>query len=122
VVDLAGFVPAPEAILREATVAVQPSISEGLGSSVLDALALGIPVVSTTAGGLPEALAHGGGVLVPPGSPMELAAAVGHLLDNEAERERHGATGRLAAGHFSVDQLVQRTLDVYRSVAQTPGT
>ena len=122
VVNLAGFVAAPEAILREATVAVQPSLSEGLGSSVLDALALGVPIVATTAGGLPEALAHGGGVLVPPGSPAELAAAVGRLLDDAAERQRLGAAGRLAAGHFSVERLVQRTLDVYRSVAQTQGT
>lgn len=122
VVNLAGFVAAPEAILREATVAVQPSLSEGLGSSVLDALALGVPIVATTAGGLPEALAHGGGVLVPPGSPVELAAAVGRLLDDAVERQRLGAAGRVAAGHFSVERLVQRTLDVYRSVAQTQGT
>jgi glycosyltransferase involved in cell wall biosynthesis len=122
IVDLAGFVPAPEAILREATVAVQPSLSEGLGSSVLDALALGIPVVATTAGGLPEALAHGGGILVPPGSPVELAAAVRHLLDSEPERRRLGAAGRIAAGHFGIDQLVRRTLDVYRSIAQTQGS
>jgi L-malate glycosyltransferase len=122
IVDLAGFVAAPEAILREATVAVQPSLSEGLGSSVLDALALGVPIVATTAGGLPEALAHGGGLLVPPGSPAELAAAVARLLDDGAERQRLGDAGRIAAGHFSVDRLVQRTLDVYRSVAQTQGT
>ena len=118
-VSLPGFVAEPEAILREAIVAVQPSRSEGLGSSVLDALALGVPVVATTAGGLPEALAHGGGVLVRPGSPVELSAAVGRLLDDDAERRRLGAAGRVAAQHFGIDRLVQRTLDVYRSVAQT---
>lgn len=122
IVDLAGFVAAPEAVLGAATIAVQPSLSEGLGSSVLDALALGVPVVASTAGGLPEALAHGGGVLVRPGSATELSAALGRLLDDEAERRRLGATGRLAAEQFSIDRLVQRTLDVYRSVAQTQGT
>ena len=121
VVTLAGFVPGPEAVLRAATVAVQPSRSEGLGSSVLDALALGVPVVATTAGGLPEALAWGGGVLVPPGSAVELAAAVGRLVDDPAERRRLGEAGRAAAEQFSVDRLVQRTLDVYRSVAPTQG-
>jgi glycosyltransferase involved in cell wall biosynthesis len=119
IVQLPGFVPAPEDILARATIAVQPSRVEALSSSVLDALALGVPVVATTAGGLPEALAHGGGVLVPPGSPRELAAAIGRLLDDQAERRRLGDAGRVAAGHFSVDRLVQRTLDVYRSVAQT---
>jgi L-malate glycosyltransferase len=121
VVSLAGFVNAPEAVLGAATIAVQPSHSEGLGSSVLDALALGIPVVATAVGGLPDALAHGGGVLVPAGSPMELAGAVARLLDDGPARERLGQAGRIAAAEFSVAKLVQRTLDVYRSVAQTPG-
>ena len=121
VVTLAGFVNAPEAILRTATVAVQPSHSEGLGSSVLDALALGIPVVATSVGGLPDALAHGGGVLVPPGSAVELAGAVARLLDDGSARERLSHAGRRAAAEFGVDKLVQRTLDVYRSVAQTQG-
>jgi glycosyltransferase involved in cell wall biosynthesis len=122
IVNLAGFVMEPEAILRHATIAVQPSLSEGLGSSVLDALALGVPVVATSAGGLPEALAHGGGVLVPPGSPRELATAVEHLLSDEGERGRLAAAGPAAAAQFGIDQLVRRTLDVYRSVAQTQGT
>lgn len=122
IVQLPGFVPAPEDVLAGATIAVQPSRVEALSSSVLDALALGIPIVATTAGGLPEALAWGGGVLVPPGSPVELATAVGRLLDDAVERQRLGAAGRVAAEQFSVDRLVQRTLDVYRSVAQTQGT
>lgn len=122
IVQLPGFVPAPEDVLARATIAVQPSRAEALSSSVLDALALGVPVVATTAGGLPEALAYGGGMLVTPGSPVELATAVGHLLDDKAERMRLGAAGRIAAGHFGVDQLVQRTLEVYRFVAQTQGT
>ena len=121
VVTLAGFVNAPEAILRTATVAVQPSHHEGLGSSVLDALALGVPVVATNRGGLPDALAHGGGVLIAPNSPVELAGAVARLLDSPDERDRLAAAGRIAADNFGIEQLVQRTLDVYRSVALTPG-
>ena len=121
VVALAGFVSAPEAVMRTAMVAVQPSHSEGLGSSVLDALALGVPVVATRVGGLPDALAHGGGVLVAPNSPVELAEAVARLLEDGAEREQLGHAGRIAAKEFGVDRLVQQTLDVYRSVAQTQG-
>ena len=121
VVTLAGFVNAPEAVLRRATIAVQPSHSEGLGSSVLDALALGVPVVATRVGGLPDALAFGGGLLVAPNSPVELSGAVARLLDDRVERERLGSTGRLAALEFAAERLVQRTLDVYRSVAQTQG-
>lgn len=117
IVALPGFVRHPEAVLQQATVMVQPSHGEGLGSSVLDALALGVPVVATRAGGLPEALAHGGGVLVGRGAAGELSAAVGHLLDDEAARSALGIAGRLAAQQFSVERLVERTLDVYRSVA-----
>ncbi|MES1259985.1 MAG: glycosyltransferase [Gemmatimonadota bacterium] len=121
VVTLAGFVNEPESVLRTATIAVQPSLSEGLGSSVLDALALGIPVVASRAGGLPDALAHGGGVLVAPNAPAQLAGEVARLLDDGVERARLGHQGPMAAGHFGIDQLVQRTLDVYRSVAERQG-
>ncbi len=117
IVALPGFVRHPEAVLQQATVMVQPSHGEGLGSSVLDALALGVPVVATRAGGLPEALAHGGGVLVGRGAARELSAAVGHLLEDGSARAALGVAGKLAAQQFSIEQLVERTLDVYRSVA-----
>lgn len=119
-VTFAGFVPHPERVLREATLAVQPSRAEGLGSSVLDALALGIPVVATRAGGLPDALAHGGGVLVA-AEPVELSGAVARLLSGAVARTRLAEAGPVAAREFSVERLVQRTLDVYRSVAGSRG-
>ena len=122
VVQLPGFVTAPEDQLARATIAVQPSRVEALSSSVLDALALGVPVVASNVDGLPEALAQGGGVLVPPASPLELAAAVRRLLEDGAERARLGAEGRVAAQQFGIARLVERTLDVYRSVAQTQGS
>jgi glycosyltransferase involved in cell wall biosynthesis len=108
--------------LRHATLAVQPSRTEGLGSAVLQALALGIPVIASDSGGLPDALAHGGGVLVPSGSPTELSGAVARLLDDPSQRARLGADGILAARWFSLDLLVERTLEVYRSVAHYPGS
>jgi len=122
IVDLRGFVATPEAILARATIAVQPSRVEALSSSVLDALALGVPVVASDVDGLPEALARGGGVLVPPESPVELAAAVERLLGNAPERSRLAAEGRAAAEYFSVDRLVERTVDVYRSLAHYQGS
>jgi len=109
----------PADALRRATIAVQPSRAEGLGSAVLQAIALGVPVVASDAGGLPEALAHGGGVLVRREDASQLAAAVSRLLEHPAEREALGAAGRTAADHYSVDRMVERTLDVYRSVVPT---
>lgn len=115
VVSLPGHLPQPEAVLARATLAVQPSRREGFGSSVLDALALGVPVVATATGGLPEALAHGGGVLVPPEEPAALADAIAALLGDADGRARLRDASRRAARRFGVDRLVEATVDVYRS-------
>jgi glycosyltransferase involved in cell wall biosynthesis len=120
VVSFPGHVEHPEAALAQAELLVQPSRSEGFGSSVLDALALGVPIVASDAGGLPESLAAGGGVLVPAGDAPALARAVAALLDDSGQRERLSGDGRLAAQEFALPRLVQRTLEVYRAVADPP--
>ena len=119
VVAFPGHVEHPEAVVARAALMVQPSRSEGFGSSVLDALALGVPVLASATGGLPESLVHGGGLLVPAGDPAALAQSVRDLLDDPARRERLSGDGRVAAERFAVPQLVRRTLDVYRSLAMT---
>jgi glycosyltransferase involved in cell wall biosynthesis len=121
VVALAGHVEHPEAVVARAQVLVQPSRSEGFGSSVLDALALGVPVVASDTGGLPESLAAGGGILVPPGDPGALARGVASILDDPRLHERLSGDGRVAAEGFDVATMVSRTLDVYRSLAMNPG-
>jgi glycosyltransferase involved in cell wall biosynthesis len=121
-VTFAGFVADPLTTLMGATVAVQPSRREALGSSVLDALALGVPVVASDVDGLPEALAWGGGVLVPPEDPQALAAAVERILADPALHASLSTAGTSAARHFGTDQLVAGTLDVYRSIMQQPSS
>ncbi len=115
VITLVGHVDNPELQLVGATLAVQPSRSEGFGSSVLDALVRGVPVVASDTGGLRDAVRGGGGVLVPSDDPEALAGAMAFLIDNPAERRRLGEAGRVAARQFTVDRLVSRTVDVYRS-------
>jgi glycosyltransferase involved in cell wall biosynthesis len=121
VVDLPGSVTRPEGALPRATLLVQSSRHEGFGSVVLEALALGVPVVASAVGGLPDALAGGGGILVPPEQPVALASAIAGLLTDQERRGELGTAGRAAAAGFSVDLLVQRTLDVYRSLDLYPG-
>jgi glycosyltransferase involved in cell wall biosynthesis len=121
VVAFAGHVEHPEAVVARAQVLVQPSRSEGFGSSVLDALALGVPVVASDTGGRPESLASGGGMLVPPGDAGGLARGVATILDDPALHERFSGDGRVAAEGFDVATLVSRTLDVYRSIDTTTG-
>jgi glycosyltransferase involved in cell wall biosynthesis len=80
----------------EAEVAVVPSLYEGFSLPAIEAMACGVPVVATTGGALPEVVGRSGetGVLVAPGDPPALAAALSDLLDDPAARSRLGAAGR----------------------------
>ena len=101
---------------------VMSSITEGLGTSALDAMACGKPVIATRAGGLAEVVAHGEtGLLVPPGDAAALAAAIVELLEDAALRQRCGAAGLARVRQvFAVERMVDDTLQVYRAVASAP--
>lgn len=99
-------------------VLAHPADREGLGVSLLQAQAAGVPVVATRAGGMPEAVQEGvTGFLVAPGDVAALAQALQRLLDDPALRERMGAAGReRIRTQFSVDSMVEGNLAVYREV------
>ena len=80
----------------EAEVAVVPSLYEGFSLPAVEAMACGVPVVTTTGGALPEVVGRDGetAVLVPPDDPGALAAAIAGLLDDPLARARLGAAGR----------------------------
>ena len=80
----------------EAEVAVVPSLYEGFSLPAVEAMACGVPVVTTTGGALPEVVGSDGdtGLLVPPDDPGALAAAIARLLDDAALRARLGEAGR----------------------------
>jgi len=83
------------AIYRGLDLYVHASRSEGLPNAVLEAMAYGLPVVATSAGGTPEAVEEGvTGCLVPPGDEGALSDAMIRLLSNEEERRRFGREGR----------------------------
>jgi glycosyltransferase involved in cell wall biosynthesis len=89
----------------------------------MEALALGLPVVATAVGGVPEVVQHGReGLLVPPGRPNEIAAALlAVLTDRELRRTMAAAAARRGAA-LSIDQAVRRTEDVYHELAMAaPG-
>lgn len=97
---------------------VHPASMEGLGVSLLQAAAAGVPIVASRAGGLPEAVADGRtGLLVPPGDVTALAAAIDGLLADAALRERMGAAGReRVLAEFSPEAMSDGNLEVYRRV------
>ncbi len=94
-VRLPGFREDVLSLMKSADLFVMSSVTEGLGSAVLDAMAMGLAVVGTRAGGIPEAVVHGStGLLVPPGEPKPLAAAIVRLLKDPLLRAQYGHAGR----------------------------
>lgn len=120
---LAGFRPDVHSLLKTADVFVMSSVTEGLGTSLLDAMACGRPIVATTAGGIPEVVSDGEtGLLVPVRDPRAMADALVTLLRDAPLRSRLAEAGRARVeARFTVERMVEQTLDVYRRVAGTRG-
>jgi L-malate glycosyltransferase len=112
-----SFTADPVRFYRIATVAALPSRIEGLSQSLLEAMALGLPVVASDAGGNPDLVTHEStGLLVPPLDRAAWAAALERLLAETALRERLGSAGReLVRREFTIERTAERTEGVYRA-------
>jgi glycosyltransferase involved in cell wall biosynthesis len=121
-VSLVGFRADILSLLKGLDLFVMSSVTEGLGTSILDAMAASKAVVGTRAGGIPEAVEHGvTGLLVPPHNAGALAEAILQLLKDEGLRRRMGEAGfDRVRSRFNVDQMVDETLAVYGRVAGRP--
>jgi glycosyltransferase involved in cell wall biosynthesis len=119
-VHLLGHLDEPARLIAEADCFVMSSRDEGLGTSVLEAMALGIPVASTTAGGLPEMVGGGAGLLVPPGDPAALSDAVARLLGDPVLAGEVTAKARAAVQGFTAARMAEAVGSVYRSLAPFP--
>jgi glycosyltransferase involved in cell wall biosynthesis len=119
-VHLLGHVDEPARLIADADCFVMSSREEGLGTSVLEAMALGIPVASTTAGGLPEMLQGGAGVLVAPADPAALAEAVARLVSDPLLVRGLVAQARATVQGFTAARMAEAVLSVYRSLVSFP--
>ena len=101
-------------------VVVLPSRSEGLPFALLEAMALGKPVVATRVGGNGEAVEEGKtGLLTPPEDPEALAAALARLLDDPEEAVRMGQRGNARVrAHFSLSRMIRSLEDLYTSALE----
>ena len=102
------------ALYAESTVAVVPSLYEGFGLPAVEAMACGIPLVSSDGGALPEVVGDAG-VVVPAGDHLALANALTELLSDANAREALGTKARARVeAHFSWDVCARRLVDYYR--------
>lgn len=108
---------APHRSWLDADVYVQPSRAETFGIAAAEAMALGLPTVATTVGGLPELIDHDRtGMLVPPDDPAALAGAIRSLLTDPVRARRIADAARMHATTLTVERAVDRMVDVWRQV------
>jgi glycosyltransferase involved in cell wall biosynthesis len=119
-VHLPGFVPDDEQPLwySSATVFAFPSRYEGFGLPLLEAMACGAPVVSSSASSLPEVVGDAG-VLVDPSDLEGWCSALRQLLEDEPYRAALAAAGRSRARQFSWRRMAAETVQVYREVLES---
>ena len=110
-----GFHPQPAEIVAALDVFLLSSLHEGISMSLLEALALGVPVVVTNVGGNPEVVRHGEtGLLVPPQDDQALADACGILLDDPELRRQLADRGKsLVQQRFSKEAMAEKVYRVY---------
>ena len=107
-----------DAVYRAADAFVYPSVYEGFGLPVLEAMTRGVPVVASNTSSLPEVTGDAA-IGVNPRSVRELAAAIESLCTDVDLAERLAAAGRRRAERFSWDETAARTAEVYEQVLET---
>jgi glycosyltransferase involved in cell wall biosynthesis len=118
-----GFLADISEMVATLDVAVLPSFFEGMGRVLLEAMAMGKPVVATRVGGIPDLVEHGAnGLLVSPGDVTGLREAITRILRDKGLAERMGREGRKrVTDRFSADRMVSEIGAVYREILQAKG-
>jgi L-malate glycosyltransferase len=112
-----GYHNEPIRLLRDADLFAFPSRIEGLGTAVLDAMALSIPVVTTAQGGLADLLVDGGGVEVKVGDPESLAGGIASVIDDGELRARIIKAAQTTVDRHTVTRMAAKMRSVYDSVS-----
>jgi glycosyltransferase involved in cell wall biosynthesis len=117
-----GYQPDALRWLAAADLFVLSSRHEGLPVALMEALALGVPVVATEVGGIPQAVTDGvEGLLVPPDRPEKLAAAVATLADDPTRRQAMGEAAFRRSGDFGIEPAQRRYESLYATLRASVG-
>ena len=104
--DIRGF-------LAAANVFVLPSLYEGFGIVLLEAMAAGLPIVATSTGGVPEILGDGAGTLVEPGDASAISVAMSRLLDDAKLAANMVAAGQRTVERYSLERMLNAYFELY---------
>lgn len=120
-IHLTGFIKDIEEKLADFDLYVQPSLSESFGLAIIQAMSLGLPVIATNAGGIPEIVTTGKtGILVEPAKPKALADAILKLLrDPKKAKELAKLAAQDVKIKFNLEDMVKETEKVYETLAQS---
>lgn len=105
-------------LMQKSQVFVLPSIEEGQGVVILEALACGLPCVGSAVGGIPEMIRPDlTGVLVPPGDAVSIASGIDYILSNPSRWQRMSSNARrIAVAEYDWDKIAQRLVSIYRQI------
>ncbi len=103
-------------IMQALDIFVLPSLNEGMGRVLVEAMAAGKPIVASGVGGILDLVKHGqNGLLVKPGDANGLALAIKQLLMDKEMRDKMGKNGRFMASDFGVEKMVEKIDALYSS-------
>ncbi len=96
---------------------VLPSLNEGMGRVLVEAMAAGLPIVASRVGGIPDLVKDGkNGLLVPPADAPALAKAISDLLKDKEKRNRMGEAGKKMCRPYSAEAMVEQIDDLYKEL------
>jgi L-malate glycosyltransferase len=115
-----GFREDALSLIKFADIFLMSSRWEGLGTSIIDAMALGKPVIATITGGIPELIQDNkNGLLVPKENPRAMAEAIFNLIKNKDLQKKISGNALISSRNFSIGKTVDKTIELYQELCES---